>query len=116
VRYKPSAEELRRLGLKPEQVKHLYRPPEPGEGQQLAPGEEPKVCEHCGGVGYHGRTGLFELLVLNDPIRELVRQGLNLDAIRQQAIKDGTILLQADGVRKVVEGQTSIEELLRVSK
>ena len=76
----------------------------------------PEVCSHCGGTGYFGRTGIFELLVISDRIRDMIRDNPNLNAIRQESVKNGMKYLQEDGLRQVIEGKTSIQELLRVSK
>jgi type II secretory ATPase GspE/PulE/Tfp pilus assembly ATPase PilB-like protein len=114
VKYKPNPDLLRKANLPADKIKHFYRPPEsPGEGGD---GEEPQVCKYCGGTGYFGRTGVFELLVISDRIRDMVRDNPNLTAIRQEAIKNGMKSLQEDGLRQVIEGKTSIQELLRVTK
>ena len=60
--------------------------------------------------------GVFELLVVTDRIRDMLRENPNLNAIRQEAVKNGMKYLQEDGLRQVIEGKTSIQELLRVSK
>jgi type II secretory ATPase GspE/PulE/Tfp pilus assembly ATPase PilB-like protein len=104
VRYRPDPETLRRANL-PAGVKHFYRPPD-GTGS----------CASCGGTGYHGRTGIFELLVMTDGVRDLLRDPPNFNAVRQAAIRGGMRPLQEDGLRQVIDGATSIQELLRVSK
>jgi type II secretory ATPase GspE/PulE/Tfp pilus assembly ATPase PilB-like protein len=111
VRYKPNADLLRKANLPADKIKYFYRPPEPDRDDG-----EYEPCEYCRGTGYYGRTGIFELLVLTDRIRELIRDNPNLNAIRQEAIKGGMKYLQEDGLRVVIEGKTSIQELLRVSK
>jgi type II secretory ATPase GspE/PulE/Tfp pilus assembly ATPase PilB-like protein len=123
IRYKPNADLLRKLNLPADKIKYFYRPPEPGEYQppeeerrRHRDDEEPPVCPRCGGSGYFGRTGIFELLVTTDRIRDLMQENPNLNAIRQEAIKNGMRYLQEDGLRQVIEGKTSIQELLRVSK
>ncbi len=75
-----------------------------------------RYCAHCDNTGYYGRTGVFELLVITDRIREMIRDNPNLTAIRQEAVKNGMKYLQEDGLRQVIEGKTSIQELLRVCK
>jgi len=73
---------------------------------------QPEACTHCGGTGYFGRTGIFELLVITDRLRDMIRDNPNLNAIRQEAVKNGMKYLQEDGLRQVIEGKTSIQELL----
>jgi type II secretory ATPase GspE/PulE/Tfp pilus assembly ATPase PilB-like protein len=117
VKYKPNPEMLRKANLPVDKIKFFYRPPEsPGEGQEDAGDGEPTACKHCGGTGYYGRIGIFELLVFNDRIRDLIRENPNQNAIRQEAIKNGLKFLQEDGLRQVIDGKTSIPELLRVTK
>ena len=67
-------------------------------------------------MGYLRRTGIFELLVLNDRIRELIRENPNVQEIRRVAVESGLKTLFEDGTRLVIDGDTSIQELLRVSK
>jgi type II secretory ATPase GspE/PulE/Tfp pilus assembly ATPase PilB-like protein len=112
-RYKPSPEMIRKANLPADKIKFFYRPPESKDGEE---GGETEVCKYCGGTGYRGRTGVFELLVLADKIKELIRENPNLNAIRQEAVKQGMKYLQEDGLRQVIEGETSIQELLRVCK
>jgi type II secretory ATPase GspE/PulE/Tfp pilus assembly ATPase PilB-like protein len=119
VRYKPNAEMLRKANLPADKIKYFYRPPdaaEAGDGEDEGDGEGPKRCPDCGGTGYHGRTGVFELLVVTDRIRELIRDNPNPSVIKQEAVKNGMKYLQEDGLRQVIEGKTSIQELLRVCK
>ncbi len=109
-KYTPNAETLRKANLPAERIKHFYRPP--GNGEEGARNK----CPRCGGTGYHGRTGVFELMVMTDKIRDMVRENPNLNAIRQEAVKAGMTHLQEDGLRQVIEGETSIQELMRVCK
>jgi type II secretory ATPase GspE/PulE/Tfp pilus assembly ATPase PilB-like protein len=115
VSYKPNPEMLRKANLPVDKIKNFYRPPRRPEGEGDEGGGA-SGCTHCGGTGYRGRTGVFELLVLTDRIRELIRDSPDLDAIRQEAVRHGMVYLQQDGMRQVIEGVTSIEELLRVAK
>jgi type II secretory ATPase GspE/PulE/Tfp pilus assembly ATPase PilB-like protein len=107
VPYKPNPDMLRQANLPPEKVQDFYRPPEPNE-----PNAD---CEHCGGTGYSGHLGIFELLPMNDVIRKLVREKAALDVVRNEVAKLGGRTLQEDGLIKVVQGLTSIQALLRVS-
>jgi type II secretory ATPase GspE/PulE/Tfp pilus assembly ATPase PilB-like protein len=113
VRYKPNPDMLRKANLPADKIKYFYRTPQEAETE---PSAEAEVCERCGNSGYYGRTGVFELLVLTDRIRDLIRENPNLTAIKQEAVKSGMRYLQEDGLRQVIEGKTSIQELLRVSK
>jgi type II secretory ATPase GspE/PulE/Tfp pilus assembly ATPase PilB-like protein len=116
VGYKPNPEMLRRAGLPADRIKLFYRPPKNGTGKDDDEEDEKPKCPYCNGTGYRGRTGIFELFVMTEKIREMVKDNPNLDAIRHEAMRGGTILLSQDGIRVVIEGETSIEELLRVSK
>ena len=75
-----------------------------------------KGCEHCEGSGYKGRTGIFEVLKASDPISRLVLEKQPTQAIEEQAIKEGMITLRQDGFLKVLQGKTTAEEVLRVSR
>lgn len=113
VKYKPNPELLRKANLPVDKIKHFYRPP---ESPEELPEDMEGQCSHCGGTGYFGRTGIFELLQITDRIRDMIRENPNFNAIRQEAVKNGMKYLQEDGLRQVIEGRTSIQELLRVVK
>jgi general secretion pathway protein E/type IV pilus assembly protein PilB len=72
-------------------------------------------CRSCRQTGFRGRTGIYELMVTGDAIREMCVQRLNAGAIRMQAVKDGMISLRQDGWRKVLQGITTIDEIARVT-
>lgn len=72
-------------------------------------------CEKCMNTGYRGRTGVYELLVINNNLRELILKNPGIDELFQFARKENLISLRDSAVEKVVEGITSIEEILRVS-
>ena len=73
-------------------------------------------CDNCGNTGYVGRTGIYELLVVDDEMRMLVHQGANDTDIRRVAEKGGMVNMRADAQRWVVSGVTSQEEALRVTR
>ena len=75
-----------------------------------------KGCQACHQSGYRGRMGIFELMVTNDVIHELCVQRVNATLIRNQAIKEGMLTLRQDGWRKVLAGETTLEEVARVTK
>jgi type IV pilus assembly protein PilB len=73
-------------------------------------------CNSCGGGGFRGRLGIFELMLMTAKIRELAFQGASTQDIRKEAIKGGMATLYDDGIRKVLEGITTIEEVFHVAK
>lgn len=72
-------------------------------------------CEHCRDTGYRGRVGLFELLAVDESIRGQVNARATASAIKQRASDSGMRTLRDDGVAKVLEGRTTIDEVLRVT-
>jgi general secretion pathway protein E/type IV pilus assembly protein PilB len=73
-------------------------------------------CRTCRNVGYRGRLGIFELLVANEKIRHMTVERASSNLILKQALDDGMITLRQDGWRKVLAGQTTVSEVLRVTK
>src|SRR4051794_37479066 len=104
--YKPKPEFLKKANLPADKVEYFYR----------RPAEPEQVCPQCGGTGYLGRTGIFELLVITEAMRDMIRENPSINAIKAEARKNGMIYLQEDGLRQVIQGKTSIDELLRVVK
>ena len=96
--------ELNELGLDPAHVpaRTVY-----GRGES--------ACPHCQNTGYTGRTGIHELLVMNDQVRNLVLQRVDSGSIKNLMLKQGFETLRIDGARKVLEGVTSLEEVLMVT-
>jgi type II secretion system protein E len=72
-------------------------------------------CRACRQSGYRGRTGIYELMVTNDVIRDLVVQRVNSSLIRHEAMKAGMVTLRQDGWRKVLRGMTTIDEVVRTT-
>ncbi|MFT4193651.1 type II secretion system ATPase GspE [Ottowia sp.] len=90
-----------------------------GLGRFVAPGApiyEARGCEHCRGTGYQGRTGIHELLVVDEAMRSAILQGLDASALQAIATRAGMYTLYDDGLRKVAAGVTSLDELLRVTQ
>lgn len=73
-------------------------------------------CRDCRGSGYRGRAGLFELLANNDEIRQLAVERAPTQALKAAAVKSGMRTLRQDGWRNVLDGRTTIEEVMRVTK
>ena len=76
----------------------------------------PNGCDACGHTGYRGRTGIFELMQVNEEIRHLIHEGQGEQGLRRAARENGMRTLREDGVAKVLAGETSLEEVLRVSQ
>ena len=96
--YKPDPENIRRLGLDPEAT--FVR----GKG-----------CEHCSKTGYRGRMGVYEVLEMTSELRRMILAGKNSNDIQQTAINNGMLTLRQDASDKVLEGKTTIEEVVRVT-
>ena len=75
-----------------------------------------KGCSRCLGTGYHGRVGIFELLVIDDAVRQLINSHASSADIRREAIRCGLTVLRADGAAKALAGITTVEEVLRVTR
>jgi general secretion pathway protein E len=73
-------------------------------------------CDECRQTGYRGRTGIFELMVVNDEIRRMVLEKAGSDVIRNRAVAGGMQILRESGWQKVREGTTTIEEVMRVAQ
>ena len=102
VSYTPGEEERVTFGIQLVQTgETLYR----GAG-----------CSDCVETGYKGRTGIFELLIVDDEIQELIMKRSGANVIKQTSVAKGMRTLRDDGVRKILAGDTTIEEVLRVTQ
>ncbi|TGV11213.1 type II secretion system protein GspE [Alcaligenaceae bacterium 429] len=90
---------------------HCKTPIDSGRAQR-----NPQGCEHCGFTGYRGRTGIHELFVVDDNLRSLISQNADTHTLRQHAQEHGMHDLHHDGLRWLDSGQTSEEELQRVTR
>lgn len=99
--YRASEDELSRLDLPPGSAVTLYR----GAG-----------CAACSQTGYRGRIGIFELMVLDDDIRRLIGGKADSTAIKQTAIAKGMVTLKQEGAERVIQGQTTLEEVMRITQ
>jgi general secretion pathway protein E len=75
----------------------------------------PVGCEHCNHTGYRGRTGIHELLPINDQVRDMIHAGSSEQEI-EHAVRPFCPSIRQDGVDKVLQGITSLEEVLRVTR
>jgi general secretion pathway protein E len=100
--YLPPPSELSRIGLSSLQAgRQIYRA---------------KGCRHCRNTGYRGRSAVHELMIVDDAVRELVMKKADASSIRRVCTAKGMKVLRHDGADRVLAGQTTIEELLRVTQ
>jgi general secretion pathway protein E len=100
--YDLSPEELNELGLR--------------EPERRVPGFKPSGCSACNYTGYHGRLGIFELMLVDDAIRGMVSENIDAKSIKQTAQREGMQSLRSDGARKVLQGTTSVAEIIRATE
>jgi type IV pilus assembly protein PilB len=98
--YEPTEQVLQQLGLSPHEIgdKRFYY----GKG-----------CDACNNTGYKGRKGIYELLDVTDPIREMINERAPSVVLKQKAIELGMTTLRQDGLRSIYDGETTIEEVLK---
>jgi general secretion pathway protein E len=106
IAYEPTDEELREIGLSKERMKSL------GVSRIY----KANGCPSCGQNGYRGRTGIYEFLLVDDEIRQLVLKNVDSGTIKKAAVSKGMDTLLEDGAKKVLGGQTSIAEILSVTQ
>jgi general secretion pathway protein E len=99
--YTPPQEEIEKLGLKPRPGLTFYR----GRG-----------CSACMDTGYRGRTGIYEILVMDDEIRNLILSKTDANTVKHRAVEKGMETLKRNGAAKVRSGVTTTEEVLRVTQ
>jgi general secretion pathway protein E len=100
--YKPAEHELRELGIGTDKTSGQF---------YLGAG-----CSKCFNTGYKGRTGIYELMMVDEEIREMIHLRQTAGTIKQKAIEKGLQTLRMDGARKVIAGVTTIAEVLRVTQ
>jgi len=104
--YRPTAEELKEVALTPEAVVRAGNPTI----------YRAKGCDACGGTGYRGRTGIYELLMVDDDIRQLTLKNVDSSSIKRSGVQKGMLTLLDDGARKVLAGETTLAEVLSVTQ
>jgi len=72
-------------------------------------------CDNCDHTGYHGRMGIYEVLVNSSAVQQLIVTASTSEAIEKKSIEEGMIIMQIDGLVKALRGQTTLEEILRVT-
>ncbi len=112
--YRPNPKILAKIGLPPE-TKTLYRAPSaPQPDEKSGESSEFSTCDTCGGTGYLGRTAMFELVEMNEELRQAVTAGKSPAELKAISRKANKFSLHQEGLKLVVEGKTSLEELQRV--
>ena len=76
----------------------------------------PVVCQTCKGSGYFGRVSAFEVLMPSDAVKELIKQDAGISQIKSACRKERMLYLQEQALRRVIEGLTSVNEVVRISK
>jgi general secretion pathway protein E len=104
--YRPTAEELKEVALTPEAVVRAGNPTI----------YRAKGCDACAGSGYRGRTGIYELLMVDDDIRQLTLKNVDSSSIKRSGVQKGMLTLLDDGARKVLAGETTLAEVLSVTQ
>ena len=77
---------------------------------------DPAGCSECSNTGYRGRTGIYELLMITDEVRSLTLKRVDSGALKKAAQAQGMTTLREDGALKVLQGQTTIEEVLLITQ
>lgn len=75
-----------------------------------------KGCDHCLNTGFRGRTGIYELLLIDDDIRALILKNTDSSTIKREAVRKGMKTLMRDGAEKILRGITTVEEVMRVTQ
>jgi len=108
--YAPNAELLKKFNLPAEKAKVLFRP-----GREVYDKRgKPSTCENCQGTGFVGRTGVFEMIVLDDDLRKAVKRVKQLPELGMQFRRAKMLYLQEQTLRKVIAGTTAINEMVRI--
>ena len=107
--YEPQPEQLRKMHLPPDKVKQLYQ-----ASGKIQVKNKIESCPVCGGTGFFAQLGIFQVMVINDEIRSLLVSG-DLKGAMAEARRNKMLFLQEAALRKVVEGETTIEEVVRAT-
>jgi type II secretory ATPase GspE/PulE/Tfp pilus assembly ATPase PilB-like protein len=108
--YEPNKELLRKFNIPAEKAKVLYRA---GKVVYDKRGR-PSTCENCQGTGFVGRMGVFEIIIINDGLKNVIRQSKSLSEISTQFRRSKMLYLQEQALRRVIAGTTAIDEMVRV--
>ena len=117
IPYTPTTEELARFGLSASNNEEItfYKANTLTSEEKTAAKAEGTLCSKCGGGGYKGRVGVYEVMKNSERIQELVNQGATTDRIKEVAVEEGMITILAYSLDLVREGHTTLEEVERVT-
>lgn len=117
IPYNPSQEELSRFGLSATSEDEItfYRANKLNPEQIKVARDNGELCPKCGGKGYKGRVGVYEVLRITEPVQAAINSGANSDRIKEVAVEEGMITLLAYSLNLVQEGATTLEEVERVT-
>jgi type IV pilus assembly protein PilB len=76
----------------------------------------PEGCDECGHTGYKGRIGIYEVLDITNPVQKMITSNATSTQIQDQAVAEGMTTMQTDGLVKTLRGNTTLEEVLRVTR
>jgi general secretion pathway protein E len=126
----PTPEELRQIGVTPERLAQKWNRGEAGPYDATSVVDdapswwgvgdpvtyESAGCEECGNLGYRGRTGIYEMLLITDRVRSLLLDNADSTTIKRAAVGEGMDTLREDGAKKAFLGKTTIGEIMRVTQ
>ena len=117
IAYTPTTEELARFGLSASNNEEVtfYKANTLNSEEKTAAKANGSLCPKCGGGGYKGRVGVYEVMKNSERIQELVNQGATTDRIKEVAVEEGMITILAYSLDLVREGHTTLEEVERVT-
>jgi type II secretory ATPase GspE/PulE/Tfp pilus assembly ATPase PilB-like protein len=108
--YEPNKELLKKFNISSEKAKVLYRAPK----EQVDKHGKPIICRNCQGTGFVGRVPIFEIIIINDELRTVIKQSKSLSEINTEFRRAKMLYLQEQALRKVIDGTTAINEIVRV--
>jgi type IV pilus assembly protein PilB len=98
---------------RPEEIKSLSHAGTNLDEIRAIPFMKGKGCETCGGTGYKGRAGIYEVMAMSPEVRRMILRGASAAELRDQAVEDGMLTLRMDGIVKIKKGVTTLEEVVK---
>jgi len=98
---------------RPEEIKSLTHAGTNLDEIRAIPFMKGKGCETCGGTGYKGRAGIYEVMAMSPEVRRMVLRGASITELRDMAVEEGMLTLRMDGIVKIKKGVTTLEEVVK---